>query len=164
METAFDLPDTDLDDDERDFLDKIREAGWFRTQVDADADGPGFSFTTGFWANVGQPEIIAFSLKSETAHAIFWTLFDRVNAGESLPVGVPVEDVVARLNVMLLPVAKRHYPEYLGWSSWFHRHRDFPCLQLVWPDRAGLFPWQAGFDEAFRHDQPDLSEGGWAAP
>jgi hypothetical protein len=33
----------------------------------------------------------------------------------------------------------------------------------VWPDRAGVFPWEAGFDPAFAGDQVDLTEDGWRA-
>lgn len=159
METAFDLPDADLEDEDRPFLAKIREYGWFRTEVFGDEEGPGFSYTTGLWVTARHPEIITFSLKGETAHRIFWGLFERVREGARLPIGVPIADVLERLDVMLLPVAKEQYREYLGWSIWFYRHHDFPCLQLVWPDRSGLFPWQEGFDETFRNDQSDLTDG-----
>ncbi|HEY1605029.1 MAG TPA: DUF4262 domain-containing protein [Allosphingosinicella sp.] len=31
----------------------------------------------------------------------------------------------------------------LGWSRWFYGGDVFPYLRLVWPDRVGLFPWEA---------------------
>jgi hypothetical protein len=161
METAFDLADIDLDDEERVFLAKIREHGWFRTEILADEEGPGFSFTSGLWATTGRPEIMTFSLKGEVAHRLFWNLFERAQTGEHLPVGVPIADVLTHHAVTVFPIAQRHDRDYLGWSSWFYRHRDFPCLQLVWPDRQGLFPWQPGFNEEFRDDQLDLTERGW---
>ena len=63
----------------------------------------------------------------------------------------------------VFPVAKRHYANHLGWSRWFYAGDDFPCQQIVWPDRAGLFPWEAGFDPTFANKQPDLTEHGWLA-
>lgn len=58
-------------------------------------------------------------------------------------------------------VAKRHFANFLGWSRWFYGGDEFPCLQLVWPDRSGLFPWEPDFDPEFGGDQPDPTEQGW---
>ncbi|AMU18381.1 hypothetical protein BJL96_15190 [Burkholderia cenocepacia] len=60
--TALDAPDSVLDEDEQRFVHQIRQHGWFRTEVFAEDDQPGFSFTTGLWVNHGFPEIIVFSL------------------------------------------------------------------------------------------------------
>jgi hypothetical protein len=51
----------------------------------------------------------------------------------------------------------------LGWSRWFYGGDAFPCLQIVWSDRDGRFPWQSGFDPALAGLQPDLTENGWLA-
>jgi len=57
---------------------------------------------------------------------------------------------------------KRNYAAHLGWSMWFHGGSGFDCWQIVWPDRAGIFPWEDGFDATFAGDQRDLTENGWA--
>ena len=51
--------------------------------------------------------------------------------------------------------------EFMLSSKWFYRDRPFPAWQMVWPDQAGTFPWQAGFDESLAHVQPDLTVSGW---
>ena len=38
----------------------------------------------------------------------------------------------------------------------FYRRPPLPILQVVWPNRDGLFPWQPGTDLPFRHAQPWL--------
>jgi hypothetical protein len=48
MFTALNATPDQLDAHERSFVGKIREHGWFDTQVFGDSVGPGFSFTTGF--------------------------------------------------------------------------------------------------------------------
>ncbi|WP_218921188.1 DUF4262 domain-containing protein [Burkholderia sp. ABCPW 11] len=53
--TALDAPDSVLEEDEQRFVHQIREHGWFRTEVFAEGDAPGFSFTTGLWVNHGFP-------------------------------------------------------------------------------------------------------------
>jgi hypothetical protein len=163
MLTALDAPTEALDDQERDFVAMIREHGWFRTSVFGDEHGPGFSYTTGFWTGCKQPELIIFTLKREITHDVFWDLFRDAKAGNTLPIGQRADRVFGNSYAYAFPVAKQFYREYLGWNRWFYGGDEFPCLQIVWPDRAGLFPWEAGFDEEFVVDQPDLTEHGWAA-
>lgn len=162
MLTALDAQSDRLDDHEKKFVSMIRKHGWLGTNVFAEKGRLGFSYTTGFWWTLGFPEVIVFSLKAETAHAVLWDVFRRVQAGEKLPIGKPT-DVFVNTDGVYFPVSRKHYAEHLGWSRWFYGGDDFPCLQLVWPDTHGVFPWQAGADERFRDEQPDLTVNGWAA-
>lgn len=163
MITALDAPADALDDDEKSFVAKIREHGWLNTSVTSDEEGPGFSYTSGLWVNARQPEVIMFSMKREIAHDVFWDLFRDAQAGRGLKQGVRTDQVFANLPAYVFPVAEKYYREYLGWNRWLYAGDNFPCLQIVWPDRDGVFPWQDGFDPTFAHDQPDLTENGWSA-
>lgn len=159
--TALDAPDDVLDEQERRFVAAIRKHGWFCTNVFGDDEGPGFSYTTGFWLELGLPEIVVFGLKSEVAHDLLWNIYRRLKAGEPLSTTGPVDDILENVPVQFRFVAATHYPDYLGWSRWFYGTGDFLCLQLIWPDRAGVFPWQPGADPRFAGAQPDLSADGW---
>lgn len=161
MRTPLDVPPDALDEGEQSFVAKVREHGWFRTSVSGDDEGPGFSFTTGFWVNANHPEVIIFSTKDEIAHDVFWDLFRDAKSGQPLPLGKRTDAVFANLPAYAFLVAKQHYRSFLGWSRWFYGGDDFPCLQIVWPDRTGRFPWESGFDTAFSADQPDLTDRGW---
>jgi hypothetical protein len=163
MITTLDWPDDELDHAERSFVGGIRQHGWFDTAATAEEGKPGFSFTTGFALSTGQPELIIFSTDSEVAHEMFWVLFRRAKSGRPLPIGQRTADVFSNLPAYAFLVAQRHHANYLGWSRWFYRGDEFNCLQIVWPDRAGLFPWEQGFDDVFASDQVDLTERGWAA-
>lgn len=163
MRTALDANDDAFDDQERAFVAAVREHGWFRTSVFAEDENPGFSYTTGFYVNANRPELLISSMKNEIAHDIFWGLFRDAKSGVSLPVGKPLDNVFGNGLAFAFPVAKRFYRDHLGWSRWFYGGDDFQCLQIVWPDRDQLFPWQSGFDEGFVGLQPDLSEDGWQA-
>lgn len=160
--TALDADPQTLDEHEARFVANIGEHGWYRTSVLGEEDLPAFSYTTGFWHALGFPEIIVFSLKSETAHAVFWDIFKGVRAGRHFQFGKRIAGVLDNFDIALLPVDKRHYREHLGWSSWFYAGDDFPCAQLVWPDRANLFPWEEGFAADYARAQPNLTEGDWA--
>ena len=161
MWTALDASPTALDEHERSFVARVREHGWFRTGVFADATGPGFSYTTGLWLSANRPELIIFGMKTETAHDVFWGLFRDAKDGGQLAVGRRTDAVFANVPAYAFSVAKKHYSSFLGWSRWFYAGDDFPCLQIVWPDRAGVFPWESGFDASLQPDQPDLTEQGW---
>ena len=161
MRTALDAPVDTLDRDEQSFVAKVKEYGWFDTHIFADAEGPGFSFTTGIWLSTRQPELIMFATKHEIAHNVFWSVSQDAKAGTALQTGRRTNAVFANLAAYAFPVAKRFYPDLLGWSRWFYGGDDFPCLQIVWPDPEGVFPWEDGFDQDFVADQPDLTEHGW---
>ncbi|HWW24682.1 MAG TPA: DUF4262 domain-containing protein [Caulobacter sp.] len=159
--TALDAPASRLDDQEKSFVAQVREHGWFRTSVFDDDDGPGFSYTTGFWLGVTAPEVIVFSLKSEIAHAVLWDVYRDIRAGTVFPTGQRLPNVLGNVEAVLLPVAKPAYRDYLGWSRWFYGGDDWPCVQLVWPDARGKFPWEAGYEERFAKSQPNLTSQDW---
>lgn len=157
MRTALDAPVTVLDAHEQTFIAKVREHGWFHTHVFPDEEA-GFSYTTGFWINTGFPELIVFSLPQETADAVLWDVYRDLKGGRYWSVGVRIPDLFANCDAYLLPVGKQNYRNHLGWSRWFYGGDEFPCLQLVWPDRNGAFPWELG---SKANGQPDISPEGW---
>jgi hypothetical protein len=162
MRTALDAAPSMLDEHERKFVANIRDHGWFHTSVHQDETGPGFSYTTGFWLNMDFPELITFSLSQEVAHDTFWHIYRELKAGQSFVIRQPVENVFAGLKGAFLPVLQRHFKDHLGWSRWFYGGDDFKCVQLVWTDRHGKFPWQPGHSVSLAEAQPDLTEGSWS--
>jgi len=162
MRTALDTAPVLLDEGEQNFVEQIRRHGWFGTHVFADDEGPGFSYTTGFWLRFQFPELIVFSMSRQTAHDTFWHMYRELEAGRRFPIGEPTDAVFENLAAVLLPVSERQYRPHLGWSRWFYAGDDFQCLQLVWPDRGGRFPWSPGFSEGLRAAQPDLTADNWS--
>ena len=162
MRTALDLESSQLDADEQVFVSKVREHGWFGTRVfDPDKESPDFSYSTGFYARTGFPEIIVFSLPKDVSHNILWDIYRDFEAGNAPLPQRKITGFLGDFEAVFLPVHKDAYSEHLGWNQWFYRGNDFPCFQLVWPDREGLFPWEDGFDLSLAEDQPDLTEVGW---
>jgi Domain of unknown function (DUF4262) len=127
-----------------------------------DDKGPGFSYTTGFWLKFSFPEVILFSMSKETAQDTFWHIYRELEAGRRLPVGEPTGEIFENAAAVLLPVSPEQYQSYLGWSRWFYGSDNFECLQLVFPDRGGEFPWTPGSPADFQAAQPDLTAGNWS--
>lgn len=162
MKTALELHETELDSADRDFLAQIHEHGWFSTRVfDPEKQEPDFTYSTGLFHSLGHPEIIVFSLPKQVSHEILWDIYRDIRKGNLPKPATQLSGIFGNYQAVLLPVSKDFYAEHLGWSRWFYRGDNFPCLQLIWPDRAGVFPWQPGFDPTFAGDQPDLTDGSW---
>jgi hypothetical protein len=162
MRTALDRPDSQLEASERKFLAGIREHGWFDTWVfDREDQLPDFSYSTGFFSSLDFPEIIVFSLSNEVSHSILWDIFRDVQGGIVPLIGVRTSNLLGNGDAALLPVSKFQYQKYMGWSRWFYGGDDFPCLQLVWPDREGRLPWENNFDVELKDRQLDLTDSGW---
>jgi hypothetical protein len=152
-----------FDESERNFITGIRTHGWMQTHALDEDDKPGFCFTTGIQATLDHPELLVFKVDHKVANSYFWLLYRCAKNGKPVPRAVRTVGILPGENAYVFPVAKRHYASYLGWSRWFYRGDDFDCLQVVWPDEAGVFPWEDGFDSKYADAQIDLSERGWAA-
>ena len=127
----------------------------------AENDSLSFSYTIGFQKTLGHPELIVFSLNGKVAHGVFWDMFRAIRDGREFPIGQRVQGIFNGADAMLLPVAMHHYREHLLSARWFYVNEDCPCLQLIWPDPKGRFPWEPGADERFADSQIDLSPTGW---
>jgi hypothetical protein len=143
MFTALDAPPERLDKHEQNFVGNIRAHGWFGTHVMPDSEGPGFTYTTGFWLKFRFPEVILFSTPRQTAHDTLWTVYRELEAGRRPPIGEPTEAIFRNVAAVFLPVSLQQCPNYLGWSRWFYGNDKFECVELVYPDRDGHFPWTA---------------------
>jgi hypothetical protein len=100
-------------------------------------------------------------MKKEDAHDIFWHMFREIRSGHVFELRKPIGNVIASSDAVLIPVPTHQLKVYCGWSRWFYGGDDFQCVQLVWPDAKGVFPWQPGADARLRDAQPDVSEADW---
>jgi Domain of unknown function (DUF4262) len=161
MRTALDADPAHLDRHEQNFVENIRKHGWFGTHVASDDDGPGFGYTTGFWLKFRFPELIVFSLSRRVAHDTFWYMYRRIEAGKHFAIGEPEDDIFQNVAAVLLPASPQEYQSHLGWSRWFYGGDEFQCLQLVFPDLNGYFPWSDRASDSFRASQPDSTKSNW---
>ena len=162
--TVISDPPSNLKTYEVELIGRVEEYGWQTTSVGSDDNGdPAFSYTTGFWLAVDQPEVVVFDFPPQLAHDVFVQLIEKMRAGHRFCVGQPIEGVLSNEAVYLFPVKQEAGFKYLRSSEWFYRGTRFPTVQLVWADGAGRFPWERDFDEALARLQPDLSERGWVS-
>ncbi len=123
--------------------------------VPADEHGPGWAYTTGLWHGHRIPELAMFGLDVRLMHTILDDLGRRAVDGQTVAAGQERHDV-ASVPVVLKDVDHRWYEAFFGTATGYYRTTRFPFLQVVWPDRDGVFPWQPG-GEQLLDLQPQLS-------
>jgi hypothetical protein len=136
----------------------VRERGCHIQRIAPEKDSPPYAFSIGLALNYGQAEIILFGMSPSNASAIINIVRDDAAAGKKYVDGDVSSDILVNGKVCFIEVPLQLYDTYLGMAIWFYRKspRPFPCLQLVWPDQHGRFPWETGCDPDARRDQPLL--------
>jgi Domain of unknown function (DUF4262) len=158
VKTALDIDFDLLDEHEKRFVDNVRTHGWFGTHVFEDAEGPEFSYTTGFWQRFEFPELILFSLPREVTHDIFWNFFCDLKAQKRFLEHEPISEVLNGYDVMMKKVRPERFSEYFGWSRWFYGGDNFQAYQVFFPDKSGRFPWAEDISPDFSRLQPNLAD------
>lgn len=125
--------------------------------VEADDYSPRFAYTIGLYKSFGHPEIICFSLAPDVMGAVLNYARDLAKEGKTLVPGESYANFLEGYAVQFVRVNQSYYPDYVGYGYWYYGNTfDFPLLQLIWPDKEHQFPWEDGFNPAWRFKQPLL--------
>lgn len=137
----------------------IETAGWAIEPVgprtDVDPPAPGYSYTIGFPAAFGFPEVIVFGLTPVAARGLFDLVADMLRGGTEIPVGVELVGLFDNdLRCVFAPVDVDEWGVLTGTATAWYRGAPYDVVQLLWPDRNGFLPTEAGFDQRVRAAQP----------
>ena len=142
---------------EKKVIDDIKQYGWSIMHVFDDKNElPNFSYSVGIFHTFKQPEIIVYGMPNDSAQILI------NNVGSSLKDTDIVEGKEYRgfindqVPCVFRKVSQDHYKEHFGFNTWLYKNNDFPVMQLIWPDKGLKFPWDKGFDETKRQQQPLL--------
>jgi hypothetical protein len=141
---------------EAQIISDVAKYGFHVGVISGDGYSPTFAYTIGLYKTYGYPELICFGLNPDLMHSMFWAgkeLFDK-QPNPDLSIGYP--DFIGDFDVRLLPVDKARYADYLGYAGWFYESWEFPVLQIVWPDKQALYPWEEAFNPNWKAGQPLL--------
>ena len=151
-----------LDDYENRLLKNVEEYGWQCLSVfDEEGGRPDFSYSIGFPATLDAPEFIIFGLKSDVAHDILWSVFNILKEGREPSDMDRWSDLVVGYDCILREVDPSNIvADYFNSAIWYHgppeQNGALQAMQIVWPDKDGLFPWEAGCAQWVCEDQPPL--------
>lgn len=116
-----------------------------------------WAYSVGLFERFGHPELAIFGLPNNVAHWIINEITSRIRSGEHFKPDASIDGLLEGDYVCVTRnVQKDWYDALFGYATWFYRDRAYPVLQVIWPDKQGLYPWDDGFNEAWRDKQPWL--------
>jgi hypothetical protein len=147
--------------DERDqnIAEKIRRFGWNVNGVSGGATAD-WAYSIGVWHSLRGPEVCVFGLPVRTAMDIVNVVGELIRDGERLLDGQRRDDVLNGYDVVVRMAQPRWYRRFFGAGIDFYQRPPMPMAQVVWPDRAGRFPWDDDAEDWCRQSQPRL----WMQP
>jgi len=135
----------------------IHRAGFAFICIGPDVDAPPFAYTVGLTETYGCPELLIFGVGEQIANVAFHSVVDKIKSGTRFSDG----DVL--VEVLNLPCSIKVVPSEaalkfaLNVASRYEHSAQLPTFQqIVYPDRAGVFPWEPGYDESMRRIQTEL--------
>ncbi|CAN7584590.1 DUF4262 domain-containing protein [Phenylobacterium sp. LjRoot225] len=143
---------------------EIRRHGWSGVYVGDHRSAPSWAYTIGFDESLDHPELVAFDLPKAVANELFWRSFEAARTRQ-----LAIEDGLQAPFTDTRCVWRKVHPDHTGeWLTLACMRRfartgmrvGLEAYQFVLSDRAGLLPWEPGYDERLRHLQRAL----WEAP
>ena len=154
--THLKLPEATTEFDQQS-LANIRQYGWFSIEIPEDQIGPSYVFTVGFYYSYNHPEVLVMGLEADTARVFLNAIAEGIKAGTKYIDGSTDNDL-ASFPIAFKRISSSRYHDYLGYANWFYGSstNGYPAVQFVWPDKAGLFPWDHGYNIGFAKRQTEL--------
>jgi hypothetical protein len=124
---------------------------------DPTSDPPraGYTYTIGFPAHAGFPDIVVFGMKPVQARGLIGLVADLRIGGTEIPVDVEVVGLLDHeLRCRFAPVDLADWGPLFTTAAAWYRGAPFELVQLVYPDPNGFLPYEAGFDQHRVLSQP----------
>ncbi len=137
----------------------IETTGWALEPVAADAESdppsPGYAYSIGLPAAVQFPEVAVFGLTPVAANGIVTLVADACRGGTEIPLGVEVVGLLDNeLRCMFAPIDLQRWGPLFATAHAWYRGEPFEMVQLLYPDRNGFMPYEAGYEQRMTLAQP----------
>ncbi|HEY5664066.1 MAG TPA: DUF4262 domain-containing protein [Ilumatobacter sp.] len=144
----------------------IETNGWALEPVaprsDTDPPTPSYAYTIGVPALVGFPEIAVFGLTPAAANGLIGMVVDACRGGTEIPFGVELIGLLDNgLRCLFAPVEAALRGALFGTAEAWYRGRPYEMVQMIYPDRNGFMPYEAGFEQRLRLAQPVVGTVGF---
>jgi hypothetical protein len=123
--------------------------------TDDDGD-PTHGYTVGLCQAYGHPELLIVGLPAVHTEDVLAHAVENVARGRRYAPGEQATDLFPSATAVMRRVGEAHFGEYLAHAVHHYGATDFAVLQIVFPDRAGRYPWDTGADLRMKLVQPVL--------
>ena len=137
----------------------IETNGWALEPVaarpDLDPPTPAYAYSIGMPAAVDFPEVVVFGLTPVAANGLVTLVADARRGGTQIPLGVELVGLLDNdLRCAFAPVDLTEWAPLFETAVAWYRGEPFELVQLLFPDRNGFLPYEAGYEERMRLAQP----------
>ena len=154
-----------LSDLEQRMVDCIEQYGCFVMSVfGPEKELADFAYSIGFPASFGQGDVLISGLDLDLMKTLINDTCRLCSEGLVLSDFGRTDQLLNNYDCAFRAVAPENLvAEYWNSARWFQeRYREQPfsgAYQIVWPDKAGAFPWEEGFDDRSGGGQLQLWQG-----
>ena len=146
----------------------VARRGWSVVSVPPRGARPAYAFTVGLWHSYGHAEASVFGRDEREMVRWLDRVGGEVEAGRVVRPGGPYDgegdDILGTVEVFPRPALASWHRHLFGDALAFYRGQPVPMVQLVWPDRRGVLPWEDGCAPDCADAQPPLWDRVTAAP
>jgi len=140
----------------------IETNGWALEAVTADPTVdppvPAHAYTIGVPAAVGFAEVAVFGLTPAAANGLLTLVVDACRGGTEIPLGVEVVGLLDNeLRCMFATIEPEVCATWFPTASAWYRGELPTMVQLLYPDRNGFMPYEAGYEQRMRLAQPVIA-------
>lgn len=139
----------------KEIVDNIEKYGCHVIMVSGD-HLPGSVYSIGLYEKFGHPEIICFGMDLNMMASLTNEVCEWIKESNTIEPYIPYDDYLENADVKFIPVDKVFYDDYLNFGINYYEGTNFPVLQMVWPDKENKFPWDEGFYQPWKFQQPLL--------
>jgi hypothetical protein len=132
--------------------------GWaleaVRPQVGDAAASPAHSYSIGVTALTGFPEILVIGLAPATANDVISVAVDALRSGSEIPIACELVGLLdGEQRCAFAPITE---DDALKWCPAVSEYTDtsVEVVQMLYPDRHGFLPYEAGYEQRMRYAQP----------
>ncbi len=126
-----------------------------------DPPSPAYTYTIGVPAAVGFPEIAVFGLTPVASAGLLDLVVGACRGGTEIPLGIELVGLLDNdLRCLFAPVEVETWAPMFGTAVAWYRGEPFELVQMMYPDRNGFMPYEAGFDQRLRYAQPVIGDLG----
>lgn len=124
-------------------------------QPDTEPPLGGYTYTIGFPDHTGFADVVVFGLTPVAARGLIGMVAEVLRGGTEVPLGVELVGLLDNdLRCVFAPVDTAQHTGLFATAQAWYGTETFPMVQLVYPDRNGFLPYEAGFDQRLRFAQP----------
>lgn len=124
-------------------------------RADTDPPTPAYTYTIGLPAAVGHPEIAVFGLTPVASSGLIDLVVGALRGGTEIPHGVELVGLLDNdLRCAFAAVDVEAWAGLFATAIAWYQGGPFELVQLLYPDRNGFMPYEAGFEERLRFAQP----------